>query len=400
LSGAATLLRGAARKAPRGCALGATLLFCFGCNDEPTARFELEKQSFSAIVLTKTAKRGVFDFRAKKADKLEACSGTVTVTRGLGSSSTTTTSSCTADEDACTKENAAHCFTLGERNVDTDRAKANRFYETACDGEQATACNKLGFSYESGLGIAKDTAKARAFYEKGCTLGGAMACRNAAILLRDGAAGEPDQKAAFALFEKACKGDDAPGCYDVGFSYANARGVEKSYQNAAVALEKSCTGKVAEACAMLGAILVGGGDGLEKNVPRGVSMLIDGCQQDDFQACGNLAVLSSTKVIDDPTAEKRAAWAEKACTGKYAGGCVELALLFERGLGGKKRDLKEALTYQIKACDLDSAIGCNNVGLMMEKGLGIAKNPERAAESYARACKLGLEEACKEAATL
>jgi uncharacterized protein len=376
-------------------AICATSLLCFsGCNDEPTARFELEKQGLSVIVLTRTDKRGVWDFRANKSDKLEVCSGTVTVTRGLGKTSTSSTSTCLPDEEACNPKHAAHCLLLGDRYRSDDRAKANPFYEKACEGGEATACNTLGFSYENGLGLTADAARARALYEKGCELADASSCRNAGIARRQGLGGEPDAKAALPLFDKACEKGDAPGCYEVGNAHANALGVERSYKRAADAFEKACAQKHEESCASLGAVLVEGGDGLEKNEARGVSLLIDGCKRDDAQACGNLAVLSSRKVIDDPTAEKRAAWAEKACTGKYATGCIEVALLFEKGLGGKKRDLKEALGYQIKACDLDSALGCNNMAVMMEKGIGIARNPERAAESYGRACKLGLQEAC------
>ncbi len=371
-------------------------LLCFsGCNDEPTARFELEKQGFSVIVLTPTEKRGVWDFRANKSDKLEVCSGTVTVKRELGKTSTSSTSTCQPDEEACNPKHGAHCLALGERYRSDDRAKANSFFEKACEGSEATACNALGFSYEKGLGVTTDPTRARSLYDSGCQLGDGGACRNAGVLRRDGVGGGADAREAALLFEKACEKGDAPGCYEAGIASAGGVGVDKSFKRAAAAFEKACAGKVEEACALLGAVLVEGGDGLEKNEARGVSLLIDGCKRDDAQACGNLAVLSSRKVVDDPTAEKRASWAEKACSGKYATGCIELALLFEKGLGGKKRDLKQALAYQIKACDLDSAIGCNNTGQMMEKGIGIAKNPERAAESYGRACKLGLEEACK-----
>lgn len=378
-----------------GFGLAASLLT--GCNDEPTARFELEKQGFSVIVLTPTDKRGVWEFRANNSEKLEVCSGTVTVKRGLGKTSASSTSTCQPDEEACNPKHGAHCLALGERYRSDDRAKANQFFEKACEGGEAVACNALGFSNEKGLGTSTDPTRARSLYDKGCQLGDGGACRNAGVLRRDGVGGEVDPRAAAELFDKACEKGDAPGCYEAGVASAGGIGVEKSYKRAAAAFEKACTGKVEEACALLGAALVEGGDGLEKNEARGISLLIDGCKRDDAQACGNLAVLSSRKIIDDPSAEKRAGWAEKACNGKYATGCIELALLFEKGLGGKKRDLKQALLYQIKACDLDSAIGCNTTGEMMEKGIGIAKNPERAAESYARACKLGLEEACKKA---
>lgn len=370
-------------------------LLCFsGCNDEPTARFELEKQGFSVIVLSRTDKRGVWDFRANKSGTLEVCSGTVTVKRELGKTSTSSTSTCQLDEEACNPKHAAHCLALGEHYRSDDRAKANPFFEKACEGGEPVACNALGFSYEKGLGVTADPARARTLYENGCQLGDGAACRNAGVLRRDGTGGEADAKTAASFFDKACEKGDAPGCYEAGVALAGGLGVEKSYKSAAAAFEKACKGKVEEACALLGAVLVEGGDGLEKNEARGVSLLIDGCKRDDAQACGNLAVLSSRKVVDDPTAEKRAAWAEKACSGKNATGCIELALLFEKGLGGKKRDLKQALFYQITACDLDSAMACNTSAEMMEKGIGIAKNPERAAESYARACKLGLEEAC------
>jgi TPR repeat protein len=370
-------------------------LLCFaGCNDEPTARFELEKQGFSVIVLTRTEKRGVWDFRANKSETLEVCSGTVSVKRELGKTSTSSTSTCQPDEEACNPKHAAHCLAIGERYRNSDRAKANPFFEKACEGGEAIACNILGFSYEKGLGVTTDPTRARALYDSGCQLGDGGACRNAGVVRRDAVGGEADPKAAASLFDKACEKGDAPGCYEAGIASAGGLGVEKSFKHAATAFEKACTGKVEEACALLGAVLVEGGDGLEKNEARGVSLLIDGCKRDDAQACGNLAVLSSRKLVDDPTAEKRAAWAEKACNGKYAIGCIELALLFEKGLGGKKRDPKQALLFQIKACDLDSAIACNTTGDMMEKGIGIAKNPERAVESYGRACKLGLEEAC------
>ena len=58
------------------------------------------------------------------------------------------------------------------------------------------------------------------------------------------------------------------------------------------------------------------------------------------------------------------------------------------------KDLPRGMTYFTKACAYDDANGCKNAGDHYQKGTGVPRDPKKAGELLAKACKLGKKEAC------
>src|SRR5262249_4099748 len=61
---------------------------------------------------------------------------------------------------------------------------------------------------------------------------------------------------------------------------------------------------------------------------------------------------------------------------------------------GMPKDLPRGMGYFTKACDGDDANGGKNAAEHYKKGTGVARDPKKATELFAKACKLGKQEAC------
>jgi serine/threonine protein kinase len=132
--------------------------------------------------------------------------------------------------------------------------EAAELFRLACNGGNAASCNRLGFMYRNGAGVAQDYSRAFALFTKGCDAGSTGACDNLGIL------------------------------YDKGW------GVEQDSSHAAVFFSKGCDGGGGNACTNLG-ILYLDGRGLQKNPAKGKELLGRGCSLGDSRGCGRLARL-------------------------------------------------------------------------------------------------------------
>jgi serine/threonine protein kinase len=132
--------------------------------------------------------------------------------------------------------------------------EAAELFRQACNGGNAASCNRLGFMYRNGEGIAQDYSRAFTLFTKGCDAGSTGACDNLGIL------------------------------YDKGW------GVEQDSSHAAVFFSKGCDGGGGNACTNLG-ILYLEGRGLAKNPAKGKELLTRGCSLGDSRGCGRLTRL-------------------------------------------------------------------------------------------------------------
>lgn len=127
-------------------------------------------------------------------------------------------------------------------------AAARQYYERACNGDVAIACQSIAVSLVHGyfggaadargslpyyakaclLGAAEactqeglvahqlgDFARSRAASVKGCQAGSAAGCRAAAYLLREGKGGTVDRLMAAAYYNQACRMNDQGGCQNL-----------------------------------------------------------------------------------------------------------------------------------------------------------------------------------------
>jgi len=107
-------------------------------------------------------------------------------------------------------------------------------------------------------------------------------------------------------------------------------------------------------------------------------------------ATGSDALTSATTAQDFPQAARLF---QRACDFGNAGGCNNLGLAFESGLG-VPQDYQRAFELFERACSGGFAEGCNNQGALYEHGQGVALNLGDAQRLYAQACNHGAALGC------
>ena len=93
-----------------------------------------------------------------------------------------------------------------------DSAKAAAMYRRACDGGEASACNRLGAMTWGGRGVPADPEAAYALYVRACDGGDGAGCFSAAICHRTGSCAPRDEAAQKRLMARGCELKDARAC--------------------------------------------------------------------------------------------------------------------------------------------------------------------------------------------
>ncbi len=87
------------------------------------------------------------------------------------------------------------------------------------------------------------------------------------------------------------------------------------------------------------------------------------------------------------------AFFDRACTGGQTGGCFNMGLMTDYGVGGPE-DRALARTYYKKACEGGVGEGCFYLANMMYKGEGGEENRKAARVFFYEACGLGGVKSC------
>jgi TPR repeat protein len=202
-------------------------------------------------------------------------------------------------------------------------------YREACDFGSATGCTNLGYLYENGRGVKTDKPQAVALYQRGCD--GTM-----------------------------CQSSNLGGCVNVGRAYRDGLGVAVDEPRAAAIFQDACDRKLdpddihaaengSHACSLLGGLYIAG-DGIPKDLPKGLALSQLGCERGDSWGCFNAAAVST-----EPA--KKASFLELACKGGDGEGCFDLGVAYEKG-NGVAADRRRATELYAKACQLGFAQAC------------------------------------------
>ena len=123
------------------------------------------------------------------------------------------------------------------------------------------------------------------------------------------------------------------------------------------------------------------------------------CDSGDAEGCNNLGVLYA-KGEGGPRDDLKARVAlQRACDGGFAMGCAHLGLMYSKGRGGTRDDSKARAAYK-RACDGRYASSCGLLGLMYEKGVGGPRDRSVAKALYKNACDDGFTIACASLAAM
>ncbi len=117
------------------------------------------------------------------------------------------------------------------------------------------------------------------------------------------------------------------------------------------ACEATCNSGKGKGCKSLAIALIEGGDGIDKNIPRGLQLLNKGCDLGDVRACAAL----SSMLFFEQRFEEALPLAEKACDiGNDPDGCWNLALVYQT-----LKQPKKAEKPREKACSAGVKAACN-----------------------------------------
>lgn len=333
-----------------------------------------------------------------------------------------------------------------------DPVEAERLFAMACEAGDTRSCSWLGDAIEvrgdieaaklryaavcdAGLG---EGCRARAAYEddetalleRGCTelgdgraciwqaenlantgevagverlvtycenprLGLAYACDVAAgFYLNPGNPVEVDEARAVSLNRAGCTGGDAGACAHLGFRYQDGRGVEEDVSKAAEMLEQACAQNHAEGCRELAELHFGADEATPTPMTpeQALAAMERGCELEDGEACNRLGIVLSGGeggVSKDSTRVEDLY--RRACGLEFAWGCFNEAWWADAGENGEAPWAAKKLKL---SCEMDLAKGCLAYGERLQDGRGVGYDPTAAAEYKAKACALGLDEAC------
>jgi TPR repeat protein len=202
-----------------------------------------------------------------------------------------------------------------------------------------------------------------------------------------------------------CNHGDAAACERLSHSYGWGRGVPL---DAAVALDlarRACDGKQASACRTVAAHLR---HGIRPDPERSTALMRHACVLGDWEACNDLgdAYEHGVGVAADVT--RAAGMYKDACAHDSAWGCVSLASLAWRELGGLTHNEAQIAAWLERALKRDKTIAstlasgcplhtesCALAGIVWLRGLGVEKNADYARDLMGLGCAAGDAAACR-----
>jgi uncharacterized protein len=194
-----------------------------------------------------------------------------------------------------------------------------------------------------------------------------------------------------------CDAGHQASCAVLGLLHVNdASG--RNLQRGIQLLETSCDAKVPLGCGGLGSVLVLGA-GVPKDVERARRLFVFACGARDGLSCESLGGLfmMGQEVPTDLLAAAR--WYEKACDLGRPAACAFYAGAIADGVLGPDADRSRIPPLLEKACDGEVDVACKLLGDAYARGEHVLRDPQRAAQLYARACALGSRAGCEAAAT-
>lgn len=118
------------------------------------------------------------------------------------------------------------------------------------------------------------------------------------------------------------------------------------------------------------------------------------CNKGDAKSCTSLGHMHDTGNGAEQSDQKAAKYYKQGCDQKDSSGCVNYAVLLDKGRGGLAESPEKAAALASAACDDGNPNGCSNFGAMLENGRGVEKDSARAVKLFKVGCDAGIGNAC------
>lgn len=236
-----------------------------------------------------------------------------------------------------------------------------------------------------------------------CLEGDLAACLELAMMFRLGNHIERDDVRFFELSEHACRGGLAQACgaivtYSELSNYqglVDRETLDDSVSLAISVLELGCENGGAAACVELGGLAMVG-DGLDADERRAQSLFVIACDLGDGEACSMVAYMFEVGLGVPSNMEQALDYYDRACGSGFVSGCDSVVLLDEIGTsppGRNEANLPSATLPVVaptaRRCDQGDMEACVELARLYEIGLGLPENLTHAAELYGVACAGG-----------
>jgi TPR repeat protein len=279
-----------------------------GCRSvESEARQHLESEGLDEVALSAVAgDSNAFHYTANLA--LATCKGRVSVERHRGSLKIIDHMSCRPDPANCSTERPTTCFRLGmigrdgdQDDVDVtpvDHGDARGYFDIACLGGHARACNALGLEYalptkqtaKEPIHDSHDLGRAHQAFERSCALDYAKGCFNLALNHHYGRGVPVDEARAVHLYGRACSRHLTSACYNLGVCRRDGVGAPRDPASAAKAFGHACSRDHQLACVNL-AVMHATGAGGPRDTGRARRLLQHACDRGVDEGCKGLRQL-------------------------------------------------------------------------------------------------------------
>ncbi len=299
-------------------------------------------------------------------------------------------------EGKCTKPEAAttHVCKLGDV----------RDCSVQCEKGNAQSCDALGIMFALGQGVSQSHDEAAKLFAKACEAGWANACFNLGVGFENGRGVPKDGAKAVKLYAMACGEGLAIGCASAGRSILWGLGVQKDPTTGVKLLQMGCNGGDESACSDLGVMVLGGVGGLTKDDKVAAGLFKRACDGNVAIGCTNYAYMFEFGRGVPKSAPVAAEIYDKVCDFDPST-CVWRGVMLMAGLGGRKKDAKQAGAEFQKACNKAQQTGAAGtsgelLGCILTNELYGAKNrldsqmADAAAQTWSETCKAGTARDC------
>jgi TPR repeat protein len=217
-----------------------------------------------------------------------------------------------------------------------------------------------------------------------CDKGSAVSCGRLGLQLLRGEniKQNPDLGAKATL--QGCKLNDGPSCEYLGDFLASTMGGKPNMASAAQAWVRGCELGRERACTMAGDTYYTA-NGVKQDYGLAAKLLDRGCMGGDHNACSELGIMFLGNAGVGTDVSRSGRLFKSACDGGSSAGCTNLGYLVEFGKATTKNPQLAAQLYA-KGCKLDDA-SCASLAQATHAGIGVPKSIENAEKLFRIACR-------------